>query len=486
MPGQAGFSGVFHHPSAGWISLVVAQTLGCTVYSAMMNTDDTIYALATPWAESALAVIRTSGPDAISLSCRCFSRPQALEKARSSMLVHGYLVDPATQERVDEVVAAVYREGHGYTGENAVEFTCHGSLPGLRRILDVFAANGFRAAEPGEFTFRAFMHGKLDLTQAEAVQELVAARSAASQSLALSRLGGALGRRIEELKQQVLDIVSFIEVQLDYAEDEIGGDTTFPRSQLEGVVASLEALASTWKTGRLYGQGARVVLAGATNAGKSSLFNLFLKEERAIVSDRHGTTRDFLEAWIQLEGVPVRLYDTAGLRDAGDTLEAEGIRRTEQLLEQADLILLLVDGSQADAEATMLRNASIAEDPRTIVVWNKSDLSCNVPTCGALTVSSRTGEGMDRLVSTLASRLKEGVRSSGDERLVIESDRQRDGLLKAADALRRADELESGGVPLDIVAMELGEALNALGELTGEVTGADILERIFSGFCVGK
>lgn len=466
--------------------MVVAQTLGCTVYSAVMNTDDTIYALATPWAESALAIIRTSGPDAISLSSKCFSRHDALLKAKSATLVHGYLVNPATLERIDEVVAAVYREGHGYTGENAVEFTCHGSLPGIQRILDVFASNGFRAAEPGEFTFRAFMHGRLDLTQAEAVQELVAARSAASQSLALSRLGGALKQRIEELKQEVLDIVSFVEVQLDYAEDEIGGDTTFPRRKLENVVAALEALAATWKTGRLYGQGARVVLAGATNAGKSSLFNLFLKEERAIVSDRHGTTRDFLEAWIQMEGIPVRLYDTAGLRDADDTIEAEGVRRTERLLEQADLILLLVDGSQSDAKDLLVRNASIAADPRTILVWNKSDLSCQAPPSGALVVSGRTGEGMDRLVSTLAGRLKEGVQASGDERLVIESDRQRDGLLQAAGALRRADELERGGVPLDIVAMELNEALHALGELTGEVTGADILERIFSGFCVGK
>lgn len=467
-------------------SLVVAQTLVCTVYSAVMNTDDTIYALATPWAESALAVIRTSGPDAISLSSRCFSRSKALEKASSSTLVHGYVIDPATQERIDEAVAAVYRKGHGYTGEEAVEFTCHGSLPGVRRILDVFAANGFRAAEPGEFTFRAFMHGRLDLTQAEAVQELVAARSSASQSLALSRLGGALKQRIEELKQQVLDVVSYVEVQLDYAEDEIGGDTTFPRGRLEEVVASLESLASTWKTGRLYGQGARVILAGATNAGKSSLFNLFLKEDRAIVSDRHGTTRDFLEAWIQLEGIPVRLYDTAGLRNADDTIEAEGIRRTEHLLEQADIILLLVDGSLADAIAQTKENDSIIDDPRTIVVWNKSDLSCQEPPEGALTVSSRTGKGMDALITALVDRLKEGVRASGDEQLVIESDRQRDGLLKAAEALRRADELEAGGIPLDIVAVELNEALHALGELTGEVTGADILDRIFSGFCVGK
>lgn len=452
-----------------------------------MNTDDTIYALATPWAESALAVIRTSGPDAISLSSKCFSRPKALTEAASSTLVHGYIITPENHERIDEVVAAVYRKGHGYTGEDAVEFTCHGSLPGIKRILEVFATHGFRAAEPGEFTFRAFMHGRLDLTQAEAVQELVAAQSTASQSLALSRLGGSLKERIEELKQQVLDIVSFVEVQLDYAEDEIGGDTTFPREKLETVVASLESLASTWKTGRLYGQGARVVLAGATNAGKSSLFNLFLKEDRAIVSDRHGTTRDFLEAWIQLDGIPVRLYDTAGLRNADDTIELEGIRRTERLLEQADIILLLVDGSQPDSQDALSAVENSALDPsKTLLVWNKSDLSCRRPPAGALVVSSRTGEGLDTLLSTLLARLKEGVQSSGDEQIVIESERQRDGLLKAAHALRRADSLEADGIPLDIVAVELDEALHALGELTGEVTGADILDRIFSGFCVGK
>lgn len=452
----------------------------------MMNTDDTIYAMATAWAESALAIVRTSGPHAISLCSRCFSRPKALIDAPSASLVHGYIVDPATSVRIDEVVAAVYRDGHGYTGEEAVEFTCHGSLPGLKRILDLFGANGLRAAEPGEFTFRAFVHGRLDLTQAEAVQELVAARSAASQSLALSRLDGALRRRIEELKQSTLDIVSSVEVQLDYAEDEIGGDTMFPRDSLRKTIAALDALAATWTAGRLYGQGARVVLAGATNAGKSSLFNLLLKEERAIVSDRHGTTRDFLEAWIQLEGIPIRLYDTAGLRDSDDSIEAEGIRRTEQLLDQADIVLLLLDGSRQDARQTLQSNIALAGERRTIVVWNKSDLGRPPADQEVIAVSSRTGEGMDRLTAELARRLKEGVSAGADDRLVIESERQRDGLARAAQALRRADELEDQGLPLDIVAVELNEALQALGELTGEVTEADVLERIFSGFCVGK
>ncbi len=449
-----------------------------------MNTDDTIFALATAWAESALAIIRTSGTDAIALASTCFSRPKALLQAANGTLVHGYLLDPATGISLDEAVAAVYHQGHGYTGENAVEFTVHGSLPGLRKLLDMFSRNGFRPAEGGEFTLRAFMHGKLDLTQAEAVQELIGAQSAVAQSLALQRLGGALTQRIESLKQSVLDIVSFVEVQLDYAEDEIGGDTSFPTEKLMETVEGLEALSATWNAGRLYGHGAKVVLAGATNAGKSSLFNLLLKEERAIVSDVHGTTRDFIEASVELEGVPIRLFDTAGLRDALDTIEVEGIRRTEVLLEGADIILLLVDGASGQTLGSC--DQKILHDTRTMVVWNKADLGGAVP-ANAYAVSSRTGEGVSALVHAMVGRLASAVQGSSDEQqVIIESQRQRDGLTHAAQSLRNALQLYQDGVPLDIVAMDLTDALQSLGELTGEVTSADVLNRIFSGFCVGK
>lgn len=447
------------------------------------RTDDEIFALATPWGESALAVVRTSGPRTLEKVCLMFSRPRTLRAVEKTGLVHGFLIDRTTGGKVDEVVASVYREGHGYTGEEAVEFACHGSLDGIKRILRLCADTGFRPASPGEFTFRAFMHGRLDLTRAEAVQELVSARSSRARVMALDRLGGALFSRIEEFKQRVLTILSGIEVQLDYAEDEIGGDTGFPEGEPLATAEALEALASSWHAGRLYGSGARVVLAGATNAGKSSLFNLLLKDERAIVSDIHGTTRDYLEAEAEIDGIPVRLYDTAGLRESRDTIESEGIRRTRQLMEQADVIVLVKDGSAEDED----RDGYVpADDSRVLIVHNKADLLTGMPEPHGLWISVKRGEGLSVLVDAIAARLRSHVPSGGDDALVIESDRQRDGLEAAAQALRRAAGLDAVGVPLDIVAVELHTALRALGELTGEVTGEDVLERIFSGFCVGK
>ncbi len=432
---------------------VYSHKAACAILAMMENyrIDDDIYALATPWGESALAVIRTGGPDTLEKVAAFFSRPKALRAIKTTGLVHGFLVDPATGEQVDEVVLSVFNGGHGYTGEPAVEISCHGSLDGIKRILRLCHDGGLRAASPGEFTFRAFMHGRMDLTRAEAVQELVAARSSRARTMALDRLGGALYNRIEAFKQRILTLVSTIEVQLDYAEDEIGGATGFPQGEPDATAVEIENLAHSWQAGRLYGQGARIVLAGATNAGKSSLFNLLLKDERAIVSDVHGTTRDYLEASAQIDGIPVRLYDTAGLRESADTIEAEGIRRTGKLMEQADLIILVKDGTLAGDKPVDLPCA--LDDPRLIVVHNKADLRKDGMVHNALDlwISVHHGTGVDALVARIGAFLRSRISSSGDEQLVIESDRQHEGLLLAAQSLRTASQLDTDGVPLDII-----------------------------------
>jgi tRNA modification GTPase len=385
------------------------------------------------------------------------------------------VTDGENGDPIDEVVAAVYTEGHGYTMEESVEFTCHGSLPGIAKMLALFKRIGLRPAQGGEFTFRAFLHGRMDLTQAEAVQELVAAQSPKSQALALSRLEGSLKDRISGVKEDLLTVMATVEVQLDYAEDEVDG-FVFPLGQLQSIRDGLEKIASTYSVGRLYGKGARVVLAGATNAGKSSLFNLLLKQQRSIVSETQGTTRDYIEADCSIEGIPVRLYDTAGLRDSQDMIEAEGIRRTEQLIGQADLVVYLVDSTGT--------GHSVPADEKTLVVYNKRDLA-KAP-AGSLSISAQSGEGIAELAKAIAARLLAGTASTGDEQIVIESERQHELLVQAGEAVGRAIELAGEDVPLDIVAVELGEAMQSLGELTGEVTPADILQKIFSGFCVGK
>lgn len=437
-------------------------------------TDDIIYALATAWAQSALAVIRVSGQGCRKLLSTRFSRPKALLEAANATLVHGYLTDE-NGSAIDEVVAAISTDGHGYTKEEAVEFSCHGSLAVIKEILALFNSLGMRSAEGGEFTFRAFLHGRLDLTQAEAVQELVASQSQRSRSLALGRLEGSLKGRIASLKEGLLGLVAAVEVQLDYAEDELD-EFVFPRAQLVDLIKQLKDLSGTYRIGRLYKTGARIVLAGSTNAGKSSLFNLLLKQERSIVSAVRGTTRDYIEADLDIQGIPIRLYDTAGLRESNDAIEIEGIRRTERLISQADLVVYLVDSTELSPIPS--------EDERTLVVYNKSDLV--KPPKGRMAISAQTGEGVTDLVSEIAKRLAKGSLATGGEQVVIESERQYTLLESAAQALERALVLLDQDIPLDITAVELGEALENLGQLTGEVTPADILQKIFSGFCVGK
>ncbi|MGH0053037.1 MAG: tRNA uridine-5-carboxymethylaminomethyl(34) synthesis GTPase MnmE [Sphaerochaetaceae bacterium] len=437
-------------------------------------TDDIIYALATPWAQSALAVIRVSGEGCRTLIATRFSRPKGLVEAGNATLVHGYLQDEAGKD-IDEVVVAVSTAGHGYTLEEAMEFTCHGSLAVIKEILALFSQLGMRSAEGGEFTFRAFLHGRLDLTQAEAVQELVVSQSERSRALALGRLEGSLKDRISGLKHQLMQIMASVEVQLDYAEDELDA-FVFPRTQLIDLIRHLQHLSQTYQVGKLYKSGARIVLAGSSNAGKSSLFNLLLKQDRSIVSPVKGTTRDYIEADLSIEGVPIRLYDTAGLRESADSIESEGIRRTERLIGQADLVVFLVD-------STLIGHVP-EEDERTLVVYNKSDLAR--PPEGKLAISAQSGEGVKQLLSQIASRLTKGFTVGADELLIIESERQYQLLNATKEALERVLSLVDEEIPLDIIAVELNEALDNLGQLTGEVTPADILETIFSGFCVGK
>ena len=329
------------------------------------NVDEPIYAPATAYAPSALAVIRLSGKNTIEMLSQAFSSPSRLNKAASKTLVHGYILDEENV-RIDEVVLAVYREGSGYTGEEAVEISCHGSLVVLRRLFTRLEQLGFKRAEKGEFTFRAFMHGRMDLTQAEAVEEIIRSKSEKSQEKALDRLSGKLRDSLTDIKTRLVDILASLEVQLDYAEDEIIDEWVFPEAEVSSIISSLKALSSTYGASRIYREGAKVVLAGAANAGKSSLFNLLVKEDRAIVSPVPGTTRDFIETWIDLDGIPVRLFDTAGLRSSDDMVESEGIRRSEALMDDADLIIYLVDPD----DALLPENI---DSERTLVVYSKRD-----------------------------------------------------------------------------------------------------------------
>lgn len=436
------------------------------------NVDEPIYAPATAYAPSALAVIRLSGNNTIEMLSQAFSSPSRLNKAASKTLVHGYILDEENV-RIDEVVLAVYREGSGYTGEEAVEISCHGSLVVLKRLFTRLEQLGFKRAEKGEFTFRAFMHGRMDLTQAEAVEEIIHSKSEISQEKALDRLSGKLRDSLAAVKTRLVDILASLEVQLDYAEDEIIDEWVFPEAEVSSIISSLKALSSTYGASRIYREGAKVVLAGAANAGKSSLFNLLVKEDRAIVSPVPGTTRDFIETWIDLDGIPVRLFDTAGLRSSDDMVESEGIRRSEALMDDADLIIYLVDPDD------VLLPENIDSD-RTLVVYSKRDKR---RMADDLSISSVTGEGVSELIDEVKERLM-GLSPQEEGGLSIDSERQYSYLLSCIDALESAE--RSKDAPVDIMAMFFQSALENLGYITGEVTTEDLLDTLFSKFCLGK
>ena len=431
------------------------------------TTEEPIYALATPFSPSALAVIRTSGTDAISLVQKVFKG--RLTDRPNGTAVHGWIVDK-NREKVDEVVALVFNHGHGYTGEEAVEIMCHGSLPVIKKISTTLEGAGFRLALKGEFTYRAFLGGRMDLTEAEAVEELVSAKGERGRKDALSRLSGSIKNEADKAKDEIINILASLEVQLDYGEDDIPEEWIFPIERVDAIINRLEKIRGTYASSRLYSQGAKVVLAGSTNAGKSSLFNALLKENRAIVSSVAGTTRDYIETECEMNGIPVRLFDTAGLRSSGDEIEKEGILRSKELMDEADLVVYVLAPGEVEPEEKM-KNA--------IYIHSKSDIA---PGDG-ITFSSITGEGLDKVVDAITTFLSRDKRSVSDVP-VIESERQERKLGETIDALKDAEKAKDCSV--DIIALYFQSALSALSELTGETTSDDILEVLFSSFCLGK
>ncbi|MDC7127186.1 MAG: tRNA uridine-5-carboxymethylaminomethyl(34) synthesis GTPase MnmE [Spirochaetales bacterium] len=452
------------------------------------NTDECIATLATGWEESAIAVIRTSGSGSITLASKVFSAPKKLLQAEGNTIVYGYIIDPDSGDRVDEVLIAVFKAPKSYTGEDSVEIFGHGGIPAVSGILTALKKAGFRDAAPGEFTMRAFINGKLDLTRAEAVHEIVTAKTKRAHSLAINRLSGALENRIDTIKTSILNILSKVELLLDYPDDELDGQISeYPLTseEIKSTIIEVDKLAESFKTGKVFREGVPVALAGKTNAGKSSLFNMLLKEDRAIVSEIHGTTRDYIESWITVGGIPLRLFDTAGLRDSENPVEAEGIKRSGEVISGAGIVLYLVDSTEGLTDDDLRNIASFSSNEKLVKIWSKSDSdkSRELPE-GFIAVSSVTGEGFSLMEKAL-SEAALGQKGIGDS-VVVDSLRQHELLVRASEALNASLGAAVNYEPIDAVAMELKDALDALGEITGEVSSADILDNIFSNFCLGK
>ncbi len=480
-----------------------------------MDTDERpIAAIATALSPAAIAVIRVSGRDSVKLLAQRFSRPAVLREAAGHTIHHGTIRD-ARGRAVDEVLVAVFRGPASYTGEEAAEIYCHGSPAGVRRVYGLLLASGFVAAGPGEFTRRAFTNGKLDLTRAEAVNEIVRTQTAAAHSLALDRLEGSVERVVNDIRRDLIGVMASLAIQLDYPEEETG-PVGVDRGTLQDAGERCRKLASTYGRGRLFQDGARVAIAGRTNAGKSSLFNQLLQHDRSIVSETHGTTRDYVEALIDVEGVPVRLFDTAGLRVAGEAVEQEGIRRSNAVVAAADLVLYVVDAHEGLVPEDEHRLDAIRAAAPAICILNKVDLV--PPPLAApqpvVAVSALTGAGIERLNHAMlaillgsvtkvsgdsipgesfeaaapddAHRLERFSEAASGHAAVIDSERQRALLVRAADAVDRALESLDAQMPADIVSVDVQDALGAVGEITGEVASAEILDAMFGSFCVGK
>ncbi len=481
--------------------------------------EEPISSIATALAPAALGIVRVSGKGCIELVSKVFSRPKALLEAPGNTLVYGWILDkggeslplartsslatpsngePAPRNapgRIDEVMLAVYRAPKSFTGEDMVEIFCHGGPAVVMAVQNLMLKSGFRQANRGEYTFRAFINGKTDLTRAEAVKEIIDSHTDVSRSHAAGRLAGGLFEEIDSIKKLIIDTLAAIEVEIEYPEDEETIADSFDRADIELAEKRLGALVDSWKGEKLYQDGARVVLAGRTNAGKSSLFNAILKEERAIVSDIEGTTRDWLESWASINGIPVRLFDTAGLRETSDVIEAQGVEISRSLVHDADVVLYLVDGTQGlnDEDKDFIEKC---KEP-LIVVYTKSDKSggCHVDGAGGrlappVKISSKTGEGMADLFAQIYGILTADLGGAGgtSERAQagLGSARQKEAVAAALESVKHALVSADDNYTLDAVVQDLEDSLDSLGEVTGDVTPDDVLGSIFANFCVGK
>jgi tRNA modification GTPase len=443
---------------------------------------DTIAAISTPAGEGAIALVRVSGADAVVVADKVFRGKQKPSRFASHVQHLGEIFDRADR-LIDQVMLAVHRAPTSYTGEDLVEISCHGGTLVTAKVLETCLHAGARAARPGEFTERAFLNGKMDLTQAEAVIDLIRAKTDLALRSATEQLEGRLGEKIRKIRDDLISLLAHIDASIDFPEEGIApdeGETL--RGRLDSVREQIDALLATADQGRILREGVRVVIYGATNAGKSSLLNRLLGYDRVIVSETHGTTRDTIEETVNLDGVPIRLLDTAGLRASASQLEREGIARTEKSLQLADLCLHIAD-----------RNAprpphfgETGGDSNEIVILNKSDLpeESDWKNFHALRISCATGEGLPELQKEILARVaKENLRPESTIAINI---RHRDCLRRASESCDRARAALSHRLPPEYVAVDLNEALRAIGEVTGTVDVEQILDSVFGQFCIGK
>jgi tRNA modification GTPase len=457
----------------------------------------TIAAIATPAGEGAISVIRLSGETAFACIANRFKGKHNLTEVQSHTAHYGYIVEE-NGKIIDEVVCTVFRGPHSFTGEDTVEISCHGGIHVTRRVLECLIYAGARSAKPGEFTQRAFLNGKLDLSQAEAIADLIQAQSDKSHRTALNQLEGSLSKQIHAIREQLVTSLGLLEMELDFVEDDIDLIDKIKFTELlEREASAIDWLLSTYKYGKIVRDGISVALVGVPNAGKSSLLNALLNEQRAIVTNIPGTTRDFIEEKILLEGILFRLIDTAGLRETHDPIEEEGVSRTWKIIKNAEIILLVHDFTMPflKEEIQLIESAKTINPnlKALLIANNKIDLALESKTqihqvdgCSSVKTSALCHTGLEDLKKALIDQVLGQIATENMETVTITNKRHYGALLRAKESLTAALESTNLNESNEFIAVNLRAAIDSIGEIVGIVTTEDILNSIFSKFCIGK
>ncbi|NPV74598.1 MAG: tRNA uridine-5-carboxymethylaminomethyl(34) synthesis GTPase MnmE [Pelotomaculum sp.] len=457
--------------------------------------DDTIAAISTPIGEGGIGIVRISGPDAVKVAKKFFlTKRKDWDQAGSHRLIYGHVFD-REGNIVDEVLLSFMRAPRTYTREDVVEINCHGGIVPLRKVLELALANGARLAEPGEFSKRAFLNGRLDLAQAESVIDIIRSKTEAGLRVAVSQLRGDLSRKVEDLQGRLLGLLAQVEANIDFPEDDLEEATVedILRSG-EDLIEEIKEIVRRAEAGKIYREGISTVIIGRPNVGKSSLLNALLRENRAIVTDIPGTTRDIIEEYINIRGIPLKIIDTAGLRETGDAVERIGVEKAREAVEQADLVLLVLDAARGLTEEDYAIIEKVG-GKKVIFIVNKADVrEKKISSEGAakiaggrpvLWISALEGTGLDKLEEKIVEMVMGGQVYPKDE-LIISNTRHRMAMERAADHLAEAVSGIRQNVPVDVVAIDLRAAWESLGEITGTTVTEDLIDRIFADFCIGK
>lgn len=458
---------------------------------------DTICAIATAQG-GAIGTIRVSGADAIEITSRIFMPATAgkrLEDGKPYTLTFGRIYEG--EEVIDEVLISLFRAPHSYTGENSTEITCHGSTYILQKVLQLLIKNGCRMAQPGEYTQRAFLNGKMDLSQAEAVADLIASSSAATHRLAMSQMRGGFSKELAALRDQLLHFTSLIELELDFSDHEEleFADRSELSSLADGIEKVISRLVQSFSVGNAIKNGVPVAIIGETNAGKSTLLNVLLNEEKAIVSDIHGTTRDVIEDTVNIGGITFRFIDTAGIRETNDTIESLGIERTFQKLDQAEIVLWMIDATDATSQISQLSAQILphCEGKQLILVFNKADLVNDLPSVSTvafpesiqtIAISAKSRTNIDELQRVLIAAANLPTVTQND--VIVTNIRHYEALVHALEAIHRVQQGLEDGLSGDFVSQDIRECIFHLSDIAGEVTNDMVLGNIFEHFCIGK